>query len=142
MLTNENIEEGNNSSLIGKKRTRKLRACMKDYGKTEQKLNNYRKNKKMETKLKKLKNLENPIKICTTVYPTENDFINPIAYLENLWNSNKDSTGIIKIIPPESWKITNSYIFENFYYPNFLRSDKKIETRIQILGSLMKGKVN
>jgi hypothetical protein len=79
---------------------------------------------------------------CKTVMASENDFKNILKFIDCLWSKEEASTGIIKITPPGQWKKANDFIFENFYFPNFNRSEKKLETRIQNLGGLFKGQVN
>ena len=82
------------------------------------------------------------ISLCKSIVASELDFKNPINFIENIWEPSEKSTGIIKVTPPESWKKSNSFIFDNFYFPNFKKSVKKIETRIQSLEGLLKGKVS
>ena len=94
------------------------------------------------------------LKSCDIFYATEEDLINPIAYFETLWNVNKPaavtgggnwrrqtSTGIIKIIPPESFQKRQKQNFENNYKERLQDKDKKLCTRKQNLNSLYMAKV-
>jgi hypothetical protein len=92
-----------------------------------------------ENKFKKTK--YHLIPECKTVYASESDFKNPIMYFEGLWKEDEENTGIIKIIPPNSWQQNISTIFQKYYLPTFSKSDKKLETRIQSLNRLLSGKV-
>ncbi len=124
--------------LVGKKRKR-----VENTQKTKTKLKSHR-NK--ENKRQRISNLEelNPkdreIPVCLEFHATEEDFKNPISYFEKLWLDNK-STGIIKIIPPSSWREKNEKMFSKSYFPKFIASDKILETRIQTLNKLFQGKV-
>jgi len=146
MLSKLNVEK---NIFIGRKRT--IMNQNRVLGKSEK---SSRKSSKKETKLNKFKKfrvkspkikkgiLKISLQQANIQYATEEDFKNPIVYFESLWESNIPSTGIIKIIPPKSWQKLNSYIFNEKYLKSFLKYTKKIETREQILSSLMKGKVN
>ena len=79
---------------------------------------------------------------CTTVYATEDDFLNPITFFESIWDKNNNSTGIIKIVPPENWKNDYSGVFKNTYLKKFEECDKKLETRKMNLTKLYMAKVN
>ena len=81
------------------------------------------------------------IKECLEYHATEEDFKNPIQYINNLWRKN-NSTGIIKIHPPSTWLEYNNKVFNQYYLPKFEKSDIKLETRIQTLNKLFYGKVN
>jgi hypothetical protein len=76
-----------------------------------------------------------------TISATEKDFKHPLEFFDSLWSPDEDSTGVIKILPPDNWRNVNDYTFQKFYYPNFLKCEKKIETRIQDLNGLLEGKV-
>jgi hypothetical protein len=80
------------------------------------------------------------IPACKTVYATENDFSNPIQFFERIWEKNKCSTGVIKIIPPESWINNNVGTFTN-YLKKFEENDKKLDTRKMNLNKLYMAKV-
>lgn len=107
-------------------------------------------NKKSEKAQKNYKTLnikqikiteDNNLDPCTVYEASEEDFMNPIEFFDNLWKETNRSTGIIKIIPPRKWKERNINLFKEHYYNNFARNAKKMETRIQKLSSLIKGKV-
>jgi hypothetical protein len=80
------------------------------------------------------------IEECKIVYPTEEEFKNPIAFFDSLWNY-KSSTGIIKIIPPKNWKERNRILFWEEYCKKFETSDKKLDTRKIVLNEMHKAKV-
>lgn len=44
------------------------------------------------------------IKEMMTFYPTEEEFTNPIEYVERLYSEGADDYGCIKIVPPESFR--------------------------------------
>jgi len=136
--------KGEIKSLIGVKSGRKKRTLEENPVKEKEKRQNSEKCKKPYEKIvtNTETSLENKINFCLTVFATENDFKDPIKYLENLWNEHKESTGIIKIIPPERWKKINENIFIDRILPNLKNSQKTFETRIQTLNKLFKGKVN
>jgi len=77
---------------------------------------------------------------CKTVIATESDFANPIQFFESIWEKNQNSTGIIKIVPPESWRSNYNGYFKN-YLKKFEESDKKLETRKMNLNKLYMAKV-
>ena len=62
------------------------------------------------------------IKEMKTVRPTEEEFRNPVLYIEKLYNSGFAEFGSIKIIPPASFKPTHE-----------MRTDEKLPTRYQTL---------
>lgn len=80
------------------------------------------------------------IEPCMTVVATEENFKNPIAFLDSLWNTDR-STGIIKIIPPKEWKDKNLRMFNEVYTKKFNEWDKKLDTRKIPLNQLYKAKV-
>jgi len=80
------------------------------------------------------------IEPCATIIATEEDFKNPIAFFDSIWNK-EHSTGIIKIIPPKDWKSKNFELFKENYCKKFAGSDKKLDTRKIILNELYKAKV-
>jgi hypothetical protein len=105
------------------------------------------KNKKgafLSTENSSLENSSNNYKIenCKSVIASEKDFSQILKYIESLWNKEDNSTGIIKITPPSNWRKVNDYIFDNYYFTNFMKSEKKLETRIQNLAGLCEGRVS
>jgi hypothetical protein len=145
-MRRENTE--NTKSFIGLKRNRKNRAKQDNSKKENTNKNNLGSFKKIRFKPKKKENSDKSRKInkdnfnfCLTVHATEKDFEDPVKYLEQLWNENKESTGIIKIIPPERWKNFNTKIFNEKILPNLKNNEKTFETRIQTLNELLNGKV-
>lgn len=65
-------------------------------------------------------------------YPTEEEFKDPITYIETLFYEGTWKFGCIKIIPPASFKPEFSF------NPG---QDKKMPTRFQTLQDLSQGKV-
>lgn len=80
------------------------------------------------------------IEHCTTIVATDEDFKDPIAFFDSIWNK-EHSTGIIKIIPPKDWKEKNLSLFKQEFCKKFYSSDKKLDTRKIILNELYKAKV-
>lgn len=62
-----------------------------------------------------------------TYHPTEEEFKNPIAYIEQLFAEGAQKYGLIKIVPPKDFKPTLA--FDQF-------SDKKLPSRFQVLQDL------
>jgi hypothetical protein len=81
------------------------------------------------------------IQECKSVIASDNDFSKVLNFIKSLWNKEEESTGIIKVTSPTNWRKVNDFIFDNYYFPKFKSSDKKLETRIQNLASLCEGKV-
>lgn len=81
------------------------------------------------------------IKTCKTVTATEEDFLNPINFFDNLWDESSPSTGVIKIIPPKNWVTKQKEYFECTFRPKFQDKDKKLTTRKQTLDQLYLAKV-
>ena len=79
---------------------------------------------------------------CKKYYPSEEDFKNPIAYFDKLWSLNESDTGIIKIIPPESWKKNQNIYYKKEIYERANSNVKNLSTRKQNLGLLYKAKVH
>lgn len=138
----------NQKSLIGLKRKRKnenkqpnKNPNKETHNKGKNSKNFLSVSKQTENSEANKKNYKNNFNFCLTVYPTEKDFEDPIKYFEKLWDQNKESTGIIKIIPPDGWKNFNSKIFDERIYPNIKNKQNTFETRIQTLNELLKGKV-
>lgn len=67
-------------------------------------------------------------------YPTEEEFINPIDYIEKLYSEGGSKYGIVKIIPPKS--VFNPVLAFN------QTSDAKLPCRYQVLQELAQGKVS
>lgn len=59
-----------------------------------------------------------------TYYPSQEEFKNPLIYVEKLYQEGASKYGIIKIVPPKDFKPTMS--FDVF-------SDQKLPSRFQIL---------
>jgi hypothetical protein len=138
MIQNINFEE-EIKKLTGLKRRRgEKNISNKKYRSFNVKMNNI----KVETlTVSKKTSLMYDIKECLVYHATEEDFKNPIQYIDNLWRKNS-STGIIKIIPPTTWLEYNNKVFNQYYLPKFENSENKLETRIQTLNKLFYGKVN
>jgi len=96
---------------------------------------------KLNDTVKRLKTFSD-IPLCTIVQATEEDLKNPIAFFENLWENNKPSTGIIKIVPPKSWLNQNMKTFSDSYFKRFLESKTKLQIRSQKLNKLYLAKVS
>lgn len=94
------------------------------------------KSKKEESKAE-LKNIEP----CTVVQATEEDFKNILGFFDKLWSKEKSSTGIIKVIPPESWVQNQRTEMDSTFLPRFKEPGKKLVTRKQILNQLYMAKV-
>lgn len=77
---------------------------------------------------------------CKTVVATEQDFQNPILFFESLWEKDQHSTGVIKVIPPDSWKRRYKGTSES-YVKKFEESDRKLDTRRMNLNKLYMAKV-
>jgi len=101
------------------------------------------KEQKIKTNTKEINLNDNysDIEECKIFYPNEEDFKNPITYFDNLWNINEPDTGIIKIIPPESWKKNQNNYFQKEINERANLSSKNLLTRKQNLGKLYKAKV-
>jgi hypothetical protein len=142
--------------FTNKKRSRKK--TIKNYSKKEEeRILKYA--LKLSEKEQKLKESQIDIKFiekyseldeCKIFYPNEEDFKNPIGYFDSLWNGNNNNnnesyididTGIIKIVPPESWKKFQKEYFLNKISERAFLNSKKISTRKQKLGQLYKAKV-
>jgi len=63
-----------------------------------------------------LQNLEE----MKTLYPTEQEFANPLVYFEKLYAEGFDQYGVVKIIPPKDFK--PALAFDQF-------SERKLPTR-------------
>jgi len=64
-------------------------------------------------------------------YPTENEFKNPLEYIDNLYyNHHAHKYGCVKIIPPASFKPKN--VFD-------MKSNRKLHSRRQVLQKLTQG---
>lgn len=75
------------------------------------------------------------------VRATEEDFLNPLRFFDSLWNQSEISTGIVKIIPPESWVVRQKSNLESNYKPKLEDPTKKLFTRKQSLNELYLAKV-
>ena len=64
--------------------------------------------------------------------PTEEEFMNPVKYVEKLYKEEAYEYGWVKIIPPKSYKPPKVIDKE---------SEKKLPTRYQTLQELSQGKV-
>jgi len=67
-----------------------------------------------------------------TFYPTEEEFLEPIVYIEKLFKQGAGEYGCIKIIPPTSFK--PPYSFDT-------QSSQKLPFRSQTVQNLSRGKV-
>ena len=83
----------------------------------------------------------NEIEEVTVYKATEEDFLNPLKMFDKLWDVDINSTGIIKIIPPESWISTQKLTMENTYKPVLIDPSIKLQTRKQNLYELYLAKV-
>lgn len=81
------------------------------------------------------------IPTCSTFEPTEEDFKNPISYFDTLWKESENDTGLIKIVPPPSWKEKQKKYFNNEILTKIESNDKPLTTRKQTLGLLYQAKV-
>ncbi len=72
----------------------------------------------------------------------EEDFLNPIKFFDGLWELNANSTGIVKIIPPERWVEKQKQHFEKEMKTKIQNPHKKLETRKQILCDLYMARVS
>jgi hypothetical protein len=72
------------------------------------------------------------IKLISLYRPSEEEFMNPINYIEKLYKEGASEFGCIKIIPPSSYKPPN---------PMSKSSDKKMPTKYQILQDLSQAQV-
>ena len=72
------------------------------------------------------------VKEMVTYHPTEEEFRDPIQYIEGLFEEGAWKYGWVKIIPPESFKPEFSFDTQ---------SDAKLPTRFQTLQDLSQGKV-
>jgi len=81
------------------------------------------------------------IEHCTIITATEEDFANPIAFFDKIWNK-ANSTGILKIIPPKNWRDHNLRIFQDEYLRKLKESTMKLSSRRIILNNLYKAEVS
>jgi hypothetical protein len=138
----------NTKIFIGVKRTRRGRGKSENISKEKENKKYSGSFKNFSYVPKKIENSdlhreisEEKFKFCYTVYASEKDFEDPVRFIEQLWDENKESTGIIKIIPPENWKEFNTQIFNEKILPNLKNNQKTFETRIQTVNELLNGKV-
>jgi len=73
---------------------------------------------------------------------TEEDFSNPLKYFDGLWDLKANSTGIVKIIPPEKWVEKQRLQFEKEMKIKIQNPHKKLESRKQVLSNLYMAKVS
>jgi len=73
---------------------------------------------------------------------TEEDFLNPLGFFDKLWEINANSTGIVKIIPPQKWIQKQKQNFENETRQRILNPTKKLISRKQTLCDLYTAKVS
>ena len=67
-----------------------------------------------------------------TYYPTEDEFADPLVFIDKLQRSSEaQSYGCVKIVPPASFKPSVAFDME---------SSEKIPTRYQVLQDLSQGK--
>jgi hypothetical protein len=146
-ITETSEEESLFSLLSNKKsRTSKLKNINKFTKRDEERMLKFAlKQSEIEFKEQKEKSSHPELKYsiippCKTVVASESDFANPIQFFESIWEKNQNSTGIIKIVPPESWRTNYNVYFKN-YLNKFQESDKKLETRKMNLNKLYMAKV-
>jgi len=95
-------------------------------------------NEKIAAKCKKYKDLPE----CKVFKATFEDFKNPIAFIDKIWQKQStEDTGLIKIIPPQEWKEKQRKYFENEITTRINAYDKPLTTRKQTLGLLYEAKV-
>ena len=73
------------------------------------------------------------VKEMKTFYPTEEEFVDPVKYIETLFLEDAWKFGCIKIVPPASFK--PGYAFNP-------PQEQKMPTRFQTLQDLSQGKVS
>lgn len=78
---------------------------------------------------------------CKTIFATEEELKNPINFFDNLWSEGTASSGIIKIVAPESWKANQAKKIQEIFLPKFKTLNKKLNTRKQELNQLFLAKV-
>lgn len=66
-----------------------------------------------------------------TLHPTEQEFKDPFLYFYKLFQMGYSKHGMVKIVPPKSWK--PEYSFD--------KVKDKLTTRVQVLSDLSKAKV-
>jgi len=74
-------------------------------------------------------------------HATDQDFTNPLKFFDNLWEENKASSGIIKIIPPSNWVAIQKELINKTYRPRLEDNKKKLFVRKQDLNDLYLAKV-
>lgn len=146
-ITETSEEETLFSLLSNKKiRTKKPKNFKKYTKRDEERMLKFAlKQSEIEYKERTEKSLKSDLKYssippCRTVIASESDFENPIQFFESIWEKTQNSTGILKIIPPESWKNNYNGSFTS-YLKKFEESDKKLETRKMNLNKLYMAKV-
>jgi hypothetical protein len=72
---------------------------------------------------------------------TEEELQNPLKLFDSLWEKDENSTGLVKIIPPENWVSHEKSHLEKFYKPMLQDPTKKLLTRKQTLNELYLAKV-
>jgi hypothetical protein len=77
-----------------------------------------------------------------TYVATEEELKNPIGLFDKLWAEKEHSSGIIKIVPPESWIKNQRLLYESNYKSKLQDDSKKLCTRIQQLNQFYTAKVN
>ncbi len=75
-----------------------------------------------------------------TFNATSDDFGNFIEYVEKCWKS-KECSGVMKIIPPESWVNETKKFYSGNIFPKVCEDDNKLSTRLQKLGEMYQAKV-
>lgn len=79
---------------------------------------------------------------CLVIHATAEDFENPIAFIDGLWQlRGSEDTGLIKIIPPAQWREKQRLYFEEKLKSKINANDKLLTTRKQTLGLLYEAKV-
>jgi hypothetical protein len=122
--------------FLRKKRTRQLKTSLTEVAKNDSIETEY----KSESSANFKKSFKGRIiKECPTIEASEEDFKDPIAFIQRIWKTHQ--TGIAKIIPPLNWtQMTNRLFVENSL-SKFRQSVTPLETRIQTLNQLFRGKV-
>ena len=107
---------------------------------SEKSLLGNKRNKKNHAKVRQTKMKYDSALLGTvdTYYPTSNDMSNLVDYIDSLWSDEKQSTGIIKLIPQGDWNKKREADFIQLYNV-MMNSNSSIEIREQSINNLSKG---
>ncbi len=100
----------------------------------------FQNNKMLKEKFTSAENYSEIEDVCV-YHATEEDFQDPLEMFDRIWSETEDSTGIVKIIPPQKWLDYQKENFKTNYLPKFLDPTKKLVTRKQTLNELYTAKV-